>query len=328
MRCTGKVFRNLTWARRGDHLSLSHPSAGSDPILRHSPLMSKAIGAIANAENRATVSRLTCNRKPDGQDLDQVRHFLRDVHCPCVARRPHIWEYRTIWFDPVVTLDIPALDGVSLDCPADRSLQFMSDVRWLDKDAHARFSTALPADVSAAMVADVHLLVGESTGYDVAGDNGWTFADRTGVASPLGPVSHPTFGIFLRARSDLAAFHQSMHSMAARWSDAKGVRRVRLNLLDTAAAPQERHYQAMIDLQLEDGTALSDLVADADAETISAIHVHPITHVFTWCREGAPTLAGLRGYAPARAIEAMGAHHQASPHLLGWMYGEIGERIP
>lgn len=287
------------------------------------PIAPSIAPPIADVENRATFSRLTCNRKQEGQDLDRVRRFLRDVHCPCVARRPHIWEYRTIWFDPVVRFDIPALPGVSLECPADRSLQFMSDVRWLDRDAHARFMTALPADVSAAMVADVHLLVGESTGYDVAGDNGWTFADRSGNPAPLGPVSHPAFGIFLRAGVDSAAFRRSVRAMAERWSSAIGVRRVRLNLLDTSAPPHARHYQAMIELHLDDLGGLATLVAHIDAGTISAAHAHPITHLFTWSREGMPTLAGLRGYAPARAIGDMGAHHQADPRLLGWMYGDV-----
>ena len=51
---------------------------------------------------------------------------------------------------------------------------------------------------------------------------------------------------------------------------------------------------------------------------VRAIGVFHVTGVYTFVRDGRPTLAGLRGSRQAEIIEAVGAANQAGPEVGQW----------
>jgi len=290
------------------------------------------------SENRATIARITCNHQRDGLPLDALRHFLRDVHCPCVARRPAIWEYRTQWFDPIRGDLFAGLDGVEVNEDAGHQLQFMSEVRWQDNEALENFERSPDATVRPLIIADVAMLVGEGTTYETRGADGQTLIDRTGHLAPRGPVRSPTLAIFLRARGDAEAFGEGVSTLARLWAALPGTTRLRLNLLTPPAGaapanapvprhPPERQHQAMIEVHCVDEQAIGALARVPDlrgcGQWARSLHAYPVTDLFSWTCNGKPTLMALRGYHAAQAIEAFGAEHHRSPAMLDWMYGHV-----
>lgn len=299
--------------------------------------------AAVDMENRATVSRTTCGWRRPGLDRDAVRRYWRDVHSPAISRRAGVHWYRHSPFDAVDPGLFAHLAGIELAAPADAQLQWQSDVVYLDEDAVATFVRS-PEDpeVTALLLADIELIVERSTTYRSVGDNARTHVDRTeGV--PTGPVAHPTYGLFLRARGAQEPFRAALRELAARWSADPGVLRLRLNLFDVPdmeaerragypvkTHPVDQQYQAWIELVLADPGVAAGLAADGLAEHVATLHAYPVPAVYTFVHDGAPTLIGLRGFAAHEAITALGAGHARDPRLLEWMYGPVvrGAGVP
>ncbi len=234
----------------------------------------------------------------------------------------------------------PALDGVAYECDPKAQLMWLSDVRYLDAAGLEAFGRSPAPEVRAQILADIDLIVDKSTTYLVIGENGRTYADRTGDPAPQGPTRSPTFSLFFRKRGEEADFRALMKELSDRWSKAPGVMRLRLNLFETPdmeaerkagypvkTHPVEQQYQAWIDLTMETREAASALIAPADAKalagSIAEIHTYPTRVVYTSNYAGRPTLVGLRGYPAYEAIQALGADHQRDQGLLSWMYGKV-----
>ena len=111
---------------------------------------------------------------------------------------------------------------------------WLSDVRYLDDAALAAWDAAPSAEVKGHLFGDIELIVDESTTYRAVGDNAHTYIDETGIATPQGPVSSPSYGIFARARSDEPSFRECLSDLGARWARVAGVLRLRLNLFGSA----------------------------------------------------------------------------------------------
>jgi hypothetical protein len=290
-------------------------------------------------ENRAGIARVTCGWKKAHLPLELVRRYWRDVHSPGISRRPGLWEYRHLQYDPVRTDVIAGVDGIVQDCPADQQLMWTSDVRYLDQAGVALFNGEPSPEVKTQLLGDIDLIVDQSTTYLVVGDNARTLVDATGPDEPQGPSAHPTFAVFCRQRGSEAAFRAGMRRLAARWAAAPGVLRVRLALFDVPdmeaerragypikTHPVERQYQAWIDLSVAavaDARALLEL---EDAAYIHTMHVYPVPVVYTSVRGGALTLVGLRGWPAFDAMKGMDAVNQREPALLQWMYGHFASR--
>ncbi len=291
--------------------------------------------AAVDMENRATVSRTTCGWRKAGLDRDAVRRYWRDVHSPAIARRAGVHWYRHSPFDAADPGVFAHLGDIESAAPADAQLMWQSDVVYLDEDAVATFVRS-PDDpqVVALLLADIEMIVDRSTTYRSVGGNARTYVDTTdGV--PTGPVAHPTYGLFFRARGEQEPFRASLRELAERWSAHPGVLRLRLNLFDVPdmeaerragypvkTHPLEQQYQAWIELVLADAGVASELTADGLAEQVGTLHSYPVPAIYTFVHGGAPTLIGLRGYAAHEAIEGLGAEHARDPRLLEWMYGK------
>ena len=292
---------------------------------------------LKEIENRAGLARITCGWKKPELPRDVVRRYWRDVHSPAIARRVGVYDYRHYQFDPVRGDLLAPASGIDFHSVADEQLMWLSDVRYLDDAGLAAFDGSPPADVKPYLLGDIDLIVDKSTTYRAVGENGYTYLDDSGIATPQGPPSAPWFCLFFRKRGSEVPFRAQLKDMAQRWASRPGVKRLRLSLFDApdmeaerkAGYPVKTHpealqYQAWIDLVLDNASFAADLpMGEGAAAEIKTIHAYPVTAVYTSVYQGAPTLVGLRGYGAHHAIEALQADHQKQPTLLQWMYGPV-----
>jgi hypothetical protein len=294
------------------------------------------MNADITQENRATIARITCGWKLPHLPLDAVRRYWRDVHSPGIARRPGLWEYRHLQFDAVEPQLLAPVPGIDMACEPNAQLMWTSDVRYPDQQGMDLFASVPSPEVKQLLLADIDLIVDQSTTYLVLGDNGRTLLDQTGTAAPQGPVAQPTYAVFFRQRGDQPAFRASMRALAARWAASAGVLRVRLALFETPdmeaerkagypikTHPPERQYQAWIDLTVATAASARDLLTPGDAAFLHTVHVYPVPVVYTSVCRGKPTLVGLRGWPAFDAIQRLGASNQRHTALLQWMYGDV-----
>lgn len=297
---------------------------------------------LQDQENRAGIARVTCGWKLAHLPLEVVRRYWRDVHSPGIARRPGLYEYRHLQFDPVITGLFEPIADVRFDCPAGEQLMWTSDVRYLDQAGVATFSAEPPVETRAHLLGDINLIVDQSTTYLVLGTNARTTVDRSGDPAPQGPAKKPTYSLFLRQRNDEAAFRACLTRLVDAWGAVEGVVRVRLALFEVPdleaerkagypikTHPLERQYQAWIDLTVDDDTVARSLLqgehGSALAAEVRTLHAYPTPVVYTSVCRGKPTLVGLRGYAAHLAIEELNALNQKQPALLEWMYGDVAK---
>jgi hypothetical protein len=294
------------------------------------------MNADIDQENRATIARVTCGWKLPHLPLEAVRRYWRDVHSPGIARRPGLWEYRHLQFDPVAADLMAPVRGIETACPPDQQLMWTSDVRYLDQAGLDLFGSVPEPEVKRQLLADIDLIVDQSTTYLVLGDSARTLVDRSGTAAPQGPAPQPGFAVFFRQRGEQAAFRAALRALASRWAATDGVQRLRLALFETPdmeaerqagypvkTHPPERQYQAWIDLGVSTAAGLRQWLTAGDAECIHTVHAYPVPVVYTSVCRGRPTLVGLRGWPAYDAIQALGADNQRQPALLEWMYGDV-----
>jgi hypothetical protein len=296
---------------------------------------------FVEVENGAGIARTTCGWPVTKWDRDAVRRYWRDVHSPAISRRAGIFQYRHSPFDPVDPKLFDAVPGIELTAPAETQIQWQSDVVYLDEAALAEFLSS-PADpaVTALLLGDIELLVDKSTTYKALGENLHTYLDRTGDPTPQGPPQKPRYGLFFRARSGEEEFRDCLRGLAQRWTETRGVLRVRMNLFEVPdmeaerkagypvkTHPLELQYQAWIDLVVEDDASAAKLLADDGgldvADHVSVVHAYPVPMIYTFVFAGRPTLPGLRGYAAYESITAFGAENQEDRRILEWMYGPV-----
>ena len=300
---------------------------------------------MVEIENQAGIARVTCGWKKPDLCLDAVRPYWRDAHSPAIARRAGLFEYRHYPLDRVRPDLFAPVIGVEYAAPADKQLMWLSDVRYRDEAGMDAFGASPPPAQKAQILADIELIVDQSTTYKVIGRNGITLVDTTGNPAPQGPCVLPNFGIFLRQRGEESDFRHFVRQMATDWSRTTGVRRVRLNLFEVPdmeaerkagypvkTHPKELQYQAWIDLVVDSETVARHLIKPqgrvAYADHISTLHAYSAPAVYTFNYNGRPTLSGLRGYPAYAAIKALGAQHQKDVGLLDWMYGPVVQGGP
>lgn len=297
---------------------------------------------LIDVENRAGLSRATCGWKKAELPLDWVRKYWRDVHSPAIARRAGVYDYRHFQYDAVRPDVLVPVAGIETAAPSDAQLMWTSDVRYLDDAGLAAFGNSPDGEVKAQLLGDIDLIVDRSTTYKSVGANARTYVDRTDVAAPQGPVTHPTFCLFIRQKGDEAAVRACLQKLAETWSTSDGVLRLRLSLFDVPdmeaerkagypikTHPVEQQYQAWFELVVADVMKAKSLPMPADlAAHVSAIHAYPVLVIYTSNYAGRPTLVGLRGYAAFEAIRALKGFNQTEPALLEWLYGVVAKGGP
>lgn len=291
-------------------------------------------------ENKASIGRVTCGWKKPELSLEVVRRYWRDVHSPGIARRPGIYEYRHLQFDPVRADLFAALPNVQTQCDANQQLMWTSDVRYLDQAGLDLFGTSPVGEVKTHLLGDIEIIVDKSTTYLALGNNAFTYCDHTDNPAPQGPTSHPSYSLFIKQRGSETAFRAALKQLAERWSNTDGVLRLRLSLFEVPdmeaerkagypvkTHPLELQYQAWIDLILADDDIVKQLLTAANvkllSEQVRVLHAYPTPVMYTSNYRGRPTLVGLRGYPAYDALKALRAANQEQVSLLQWMYGDV-----
>jgi hypothetical protein len=303
------------------------------------------VSELIDIENRAGLGRVTCGWKKPELSLEVVRRYWRDVHSPGIARRPGVWEYRHLQFDPVRSDVFAPVSGVDYAAPANQQLMWTSDVRYLDQAGLEAFGASPPPDVKPHLLGDIDIIVDKSTTYLAVGENAFTYGDLTGDPAPQGPLTHPGYSLFFRQRGAEAPFRAALRSIAQRWATLPGVRRLRLSLFEVPdmeaerkagypvkTHPQEMQYQAWMDLMVSDASVTRSLLNAADSTLLAAhvhtLHAYPTPVTYTSVYRGRATIVGLRGYAAYDAIKALKAANQKQLSLLTWMYGDVVQGGP
>jgi hypothetical protein len=300
---------------------------------------------LIEIENRAAIGRVTCGWKKPELSLEVVRRYWRDVHSPGIARRPGVYEYRHLQFDPVRSTVFAPVPGIDYDCPVGCQLMWTSDVRYLDQAGLDAFGASPPPAVKALLLGDIDIIVDQSTTYLVLGANALTLCDSTDDPAPQGPVPRPSYSVFIRQRGEASAFRECLRSVAARWAATPGVARLRLSLFEVPdmeaerkagypvkTHPLELQYQAWIDLIVESDVVARGLTAGSAgaqlAEYVRTLHAYPTPVMYTSVYRGRPTIVGLRGYPAYDAMCGLRAENQKQLGILQWMYGDCVQGGP
>ena len=306
---------------------------------------------IASVENRATISRTTAGvyryHGVDPVAEDRLHRYSRDVHSPAIARRPGIHLYRHLSWGAVRPDFLPAVTGICYDAAEDKRITGAGHLDYLDQRALDAFYRSPDARVRDRLLADLNILggaPGRTTTYRTTAGNAFTFMDSTGEPMPQGVPAIPRYGVFLRARDTGSDFRATVRAVASAWSRIAGVRRVRLHLFDRPdmsvesaqgypvhPAPADEHYQAWIDLVVEEESLGATLTMEPNGRELTAevreIHVQPVEVTYTYVWAGVPTVVGLRGFPAWQLITELQAHNQSDPELLRWMYGPAAEGV-
>ena len=291
-------------------------------------------------ENRAGIARLTCGWKKPHLPIDFVRRYWRDVHSPAIARRAGLWEYRHSQYAAVKADLFASVPGVRYACAAGWQLMWLSDVRYADQAGLDAFGRSPDGEVKAHLLADIELLVDQSSTYKAVGENARTLVDATGNPAPQGAALPSSYAVFFRQRGDQeAALHKTVRGLAERWARVPGVLRLRVHIFEAPdmeaekrggypikTHPKELQYQAWIDMVLSGDAVARELISPADGADyacIGEIHAYPVENVYTFNYGGRATLVGLRGFCAYEAISKFDAVNQGQPALLEWMYGAV-----
>ncbi len=302
---------------------------------------------IAETENLGTVSRTTAGvhkHVTDPAAAEVLHRYIRDVHSPAIARRPGIHVYRHLSLGALRTDLLPPLAGVAFDGRGSGLLTGVGHLDYRDDAALAAFHAEPAGAAREHLLGDIRVLggpPGRTTTYRTSPGHGHTFVDTTGDPTPQGPTGGHRYAVLLRRRGPAARFAAAVRATAAAWASVGGVRRLRMHLFDPPdmavesangypvfPAPPREHYQAWLDLVLDDDGVGRDLTwGDGAAAAFGEVHVQVVPVVYTFVWAGRPTVVGLRGYPAWELITRLGAVNQQDPELLAWMYGPAARGV-
>ena len=288
---------------------------------------------VAAIENSARISVTATGRYRSELDLGLAKRYARDVHGVLDARLPSIGMYRQYHVasrTPVREDFFVPIQGIAQDRAPDRQLHGVSLILFADQAANEETGRSRLLELAR----EDNLVLTELNFHYVETDRGRTYVDRTGWnGTPQGPVDLPTVVCFFRRREGIGreAFDDAMREVAQRWSEAEGVRRVRLELLSDPESqfdyrPDDVQH-AWIDLVVSNEQVAKQLIDRDDAATLAehveAIQTLEIAEAYTLVFDEKPTHVGLRGWPAVQTIEEIGAHAQADEELLELMYGPV-----
>jgi hypothetical protein len=296
-------------------------------------------------ENQAAIARLTCGWKKPQLPIEFVRRYWRDVHSPAIARRAGLWEYRHSQFAAVKSDLFAAVPGLGYACAADQQLMWLSDVRYADQAGLDAFGLSPGGEAKANLLADIELIVDQSSTYKSVGVDAHTLVDTTGNPTPQGAALPSSYAVFFRQHGDREKdLHQTVRGLAHRWAGMPGVMRLRMHIFEAPdmeaekrggypikTHPRELQYQAWIDLVLADDAVAKNLITPTDGtdySSIGEVHAYPVDNLYTFNYGGRPTLVGLRGFCAYEAISKFDAANQRQAALLEWMFGAVATGGP
>jgi hypothetical protein len=266
-------------------------------------------------------------RKLDGLPLELFASYWRDVHAPLCARLPGLGFYVQHHFSRELSANLWAFaEGVK---PIDVVLDGAVEIGFASSEDLAQFVAASP------------LLFGDEVnlfGWDAAfflpkGSKTWIDQQADGV--PNGPDRLHRLHVYMHASLD-ADFTAWANRFAAGLASDPAVRKLRLHLPEAYdnANPQPPspvdHFVidtmrelAIMEIGFDDAlSARMFFESEAyratlagQARHVRAMKVVLVTGVYTFVRDGKPTVAGLRGSRAAELIVRTGATNHHAPEV-------------
>jgi hypothetical protein len=258
-------------------------------------------------------------RKLDGLAHELFATYWRDVHGPLCSRLPGLGFYVQHHFSRTHTANLWGFSkGMKqIDIVLDGAVE----IGFPNQEDLARFVAASP------------ILFGDEVnvfGWDAAfflPNGSKTFIDQQVDGIPNGPDRLHRLHVYMHGSMD-ATFRNWATAFVTTLASHQAVRKLRLHLPETYdnANPQPPspvdHFvidtmRELAVMEIGFDSALSARLffeSDAYKSTLSgqanhvkAMKVVLVTGVYTFVRDGKPTIAGLRGSRPAETIEQVGA---------------------
>ena len=261
-------------------------------------------------------------RRRDGVPHALFDAYWRDVHGPLCARLPGLGYYVQHHLDPERSANLwPLPDGMAA---FDTGLDGMVEIGFADPASQARFEAASPL-----LFADERNFIGHDVAYALP-HSARTLIDRD--PDPVPNRAETGHRLHLHLHGSGAGFEAALTDFAATTASADGIVKVRLHLPEPyrneepePAAPDVDHrlpkvrrrvgilelgWSSRLDAErFVRGDAYAACAERLRAEA-SALGVWQVKGVYTFIRDGALTVAGLRGSRAAELIEQLGALNQ------------------
>ncbi len=270
-------------------------------------------------------ARITCQtyspvRRIEHLPPEDFVHYWRDVHAPLCSRLAGLDFYVQHHFTRTPPANLwPLASGVK---PMDLVLDGAVELGFADVAGQDAFIAASPI-----LFGDELNLFGHDLAYALP-NGSKTYVDRQADGAPNGPDRLHRLHVHFNGGPG-KAFADWAQDLAGHLAAAPEVLKLRLHLPEvydndapSPPSPGVDHYAdetrtslAVMEIGFE--TALSartfhespyfQATLSGQAEHVRHLGVFLVTGVFTFVREGKPTLAGLRGSRAAEIIERLGA---------------------
>jgi hypothetical protein len=262
-------------------------------------------------------------RRRDGLPADLFANYWRDVHSTLCSRLPGLGFYVQQHFDRDHTANLwPVADGVRrIDAVLDGS----AELGFASPEDQARF-----AEAGTILYADEFNLFSEAVAYNLS-NGSVTFVDREEDGVRNGTDQLHRVHVYMN-RKPRSGADQWLLDVSAELANDPAVQKWKLHLpqpYDNAhpAPPSpnvghtvedDRLNLAIIEAAFISARVAREFFATAgfqkmvagQAKHLDAIGAYLVKGVYTFVRDGKPTIAGIRGSRQAELIETVGAANQ------------------
>jgi hypothetical protein len=267
-------------------------------------------------------------RRRDGLPADLFANYWRDVHSTLCSRLPGLGFYVQQHFDRHRTADLwPAADGVrKIEAVLDGS----AELGFGNLESQAAFAKA-----GTILYGDESNLFSEAIAYNLP-NGSVTFVDREEDGLRNGPDHFHRVHVYLNRRSTADA-DKWLTGVSEELAMDSAVHKWKLHLPErydnsrpAPPSPNVGHFLeddrlnlAVIEAAFASARAAKEFFATkpfqkmlgAQERYIDAFGAYLVAGVYTFVRDGEPTIAGIRGSRQAELIDAIGASNQVSAEV-------------
>lgn len=267
-------------------------------------------------------------RKRDGLPYDLFATYWRDVHATLCSRLPGLGFYVQQHFDRHHTANLwPLADGVR---PITAVLDGSAELGFANIEGQARF-----AEASTILYGDEHNVFSEAVAYMLP-TGSITFVDHDEDGIRNGPDRLHRVHVYMHRRTGPDP-SKWLEDVSADLAGHEAVQKWKLHLplaYDNARpvppSPNVDHIVgddrlnlAVAEVAFESArtaraffeSAAFQKMLGGQARHLDALGAYLVTGVYTFVRDGVPTIAGLRGSRPAELIDMVGAANQLAPEV-------------
>jgi hypothetical protein len=267
-------------------------------------------------------------RKRDGLPHALFAAYWRDVHSTVCSGLPGLGFYVQQHFDRNHTANLfPVADGVRRITAV---LDGSAELGFANPEDQARFGEA-----STILYADERNLFSEAVAYALP-TGSRTFVDRESDGARNGPDRLHRIHVYMNRRPGTGAaawLEQVSATLATDGAVEKWKLHLPLSYDNAHPAPpspdvghhieNDRLHLAIAEIAFDNARAARTFFAGSgfqkmlgqQPQYLDAIGAYLVTGVYTFVRDGMPTVAGLRGSRSAELIDIVGAANQTAPEI-------------